>query len=244
MRRILRTFAFLFAGFGLLAAAPVPGKVGKVALGGDEGKRSYYLYVPESAAGAEAVPLIVLLHGSGRDGSALVDKWKKLAEQEKIILVGPNSFDSRGWASPLDGPRFLLEVAREIRKTYAVDPRRIYLFGHSAGARFALGMACLESRYFAAVSVHAGAFGSGEEASIMQAAKRKVPVQLIVGTRDPFFPLRMVTATGAAFSREGFPVEFEKMDGHDHDYYSVARSVNEKAWGFLKDKTLASEPLE
>ena len=30
-----------------------------------------------------------------------------------------------------------------------------------------------------------------------------------------------------------------EMKGHDHDYYSFAKSVNERAWSFLRSQALA-----
>src|SRR5689334_10719177 len=60
-------------------------------------KRVYYLYVPDNVAPKPA--LIVTLHGSGRDGLSLVEKWKDIADQEGFILAGPNAMDSSKWSS-------------------------------------------------------------------------------------------------------------------------------------------------
>ena len=57
-------------------------------------KRTYYLFVPENLKTSEPAPLIILFHGSGRDGLSLVDKWKEIANKETIILAGLNSADS------------------------------------------------------------------------------------------------------------------------------------------------------
>lgn len=46
--------------------------------------RTYYLLVPESAKKAGSPPLIVLLHGSGRDGKSLLDPWTPLAKKEGL----------------------------------------------------------------------------------------------------------------------------------------------------------------
>ena len=42
-------------------------------------KRTYYLFVPKTVKAP--APLVVLLHGSGRNGSIMVDKWKDLAKK-------------------------------------------------------------------------------------------------------------------------------------------------------------------
>ena len=38
--------------------------------------RAYYLYVPSTLKSGTQAPLIVMLHGSGRTGTSLVEKWK------------------------------------------------------------------------------------------------------------------------------------------------------------------------
>jgi poly(3-hydroxybutyrate) depolymerase len=68
----------------------------------------YYLYVPENVASKPA--LIVTLHGSGRDGLSLVEKWKDIADQEGFILAGPNAMNSEKWNSADDSPDFLRDL--------------------------------------------------------------------------------------------------------------------------------------
>jgi poly(3-hydroxybutyrate) depolymerase len=55
---------------------------------------------------------------------------------------------------PADGPAFLYFLIEAVKAKHAVDGRRMYLFGHSAGAEFALTMGLIESEFFAAVAVH------------------------------------------------------------------------------------------
>jgi len=178
-----------------------PDKVAKESLVSNKKKRTYYLFVP---AGIKApAPLIVLLHGSGRDGFSLIDKWKDLASKEGIIIVGPDS-SGEGWSTPRDGPVFLHDLVEELKSRYPINPRRVYLFGHSAGAVFALMMSTVESEYFAATAIHAGAFRSPNEFQTIDSASRKIPVAIWVGTVDPFFPLADVHATRDAFRGKGF----------------------------------------
>ena len=120
-----------------------------------EKQRTYYLFVPETIKAS--APLIVLLHGSTRNGESLVVKWKDLAESEGIIIAGPDSTDSAKWTAPTDGPEFLYDLVEALTQKYPINPRRVYLFGHSAGASFGLQMSLFESEYFAATAVHAGA---------------------------------------------------------------------------------------
>lgn len=203
--------------------------------------RAYYLFVPDKLTKDRPAPLLLLLHGSGRNGFSLVDKWKDLAKKEGIILVGPDSINSQVWSTPVDGPDFLHDLITELQTKYPIDARRMYMFGHSGGACFALLMALFESEYFAATAIHAGALDSGDEV-IIERAKRKIPIYIAVGTVDRSFPLESVRATRDMLNSNGFNTQLIEMAGHDHWYYDLASKINAAAWTFLKAQKLADEP--
>src|SRR5204863_3917691 len=153
-----RTLTWAFLALLLLSAHARAGeKVSKESFESQGKKRTYYLFVPGSVTAAAPAPLLILLHGSGRNGLSLVEKWKDLANKEGIIIAGPDAINSQGWNIPADGPEFLHDLTSELKAKYPIDPRRMYLFGHSAGAAFALYMSLYESEYFAATAIHAGA---------------------------------------------------------------------------------------
>ena len=203
--------------------------------------RTYYLLVPESAKKMTAPPMIVLLHGSGRDGRSLLEKWEPLAKKEGIVLVGPDALTPAGWRIPEDGPDFLHDLIEMLAFQLDVDKRRVYLFGHSAGAGHALAMALLESEYFAAVTVHAGALSDSAK-PLIERATRKTPIAIWVGTNDAFFPLNVVRATRDALKAQGFAPELTEISGHTHWYYDRAGDINKKAWAFLQPHVLPGEP--
>ena len=215
-------------------------KIVKDSITSQNKKRSFYLFAPDSVKSGTPAPLIVLLHGSGHNGLSLVDKWKDFAAKEAIIIVGPDSIDPSRWASPVDGPDFLHDLVESIKSKYTIDPRRVYLFGHSGGAVFALYMSLFESQYFAATVVHAGALHQRDPA--ISLAKRKTPIAIFVGTRDPFFPLDDVRGTRDDLNKQGFAVELTEVPGHDHNYYGVAPKINQSAWEFLKKHQLNEDP--
>ena len=204
--------------------------------------RAYYLYVPATVKAASPAPLIVMLHGSGRVGMSLVEKWKDLAKKEGFIVVGPDSSNTGGWGSPQDGPDFLRDLIEELKTKYPINPRRVYLFGHSAGASFALEMSLMESQYFAATAIHAGAL-SPDDHDLIDSAKRKIPIFIQVGDSDQYFPLKTVRATRDELNARGFSVELTELPGHDHWYYDLAPKINRSAWDFLKKYELESDPI-
>ena len=204
--------------------------------------RAYYLYVPSTIKAPATAPLIVTLHGSNRTGTTLVEKWKDLARKEGIILAGPDATDLRGWGSPQDGPDFLRDLVEELKTKYPINPRRVYLFGHSAGASYALHMSLMESQYFAATAIHAGAL-SRRESDLIELAKRKIPISIQVGDSDQYFPLDVVRATRDALKEAGFPVDLIEIPNHDHWYYDSASKFNQTAWQFLRKYELEGDPI-
>src|SRR5918996_4899345 len=202
-------------------------------------ERAYYLYVPSTVKGP--APLIVMLHGSGRTGVTLVEKWKDYAKKEGIIIAGPDATNLRGWGSPQDGPDYLRDLVEELKSKYPINPRRVYLFGHSAGASFSLHMGLMESQYFAAVAIHAGAL-TKRDYDVIELAKRKIPISMQIGDSDPLVPLEIVRATRDALKEAGFTVDLIEIENHDHWYYDKASKFNQTAWDFLKKHELEGEP--
>jgi poly(3-hydroxybutyrate) depolymerase len=204
-------------------------------------KRTYYLFVPEQASAKKPLPLLLALHGSNHNGLSIAEKWKDLAAKEGFVLVAPDSMNPASWNTPVDGPDFLHELISDLKTKYPIDERRMYVYGHSGGAVFALYMGLFESEYFAAVAVHAGALRANEDAAAKR-APRKIPFYIAVGTVDPFFPLTAVHGTRDLLTNNGFSVQLVEMKGHDHWYYDLAPKINADAWAFLKNQKLEQDP--
>lgn len=236
MPRVLATCLTLL----LAPTAVVAQGIVKETLTSNGRDRTYYLYVPEPAAKGPA-PLIVTLHGSNRNGRILVDHWQRLARTEGIILAGPDATLRSEWNIVEDGPQFLYDLVEAIKSRHPVDPSRVYLFGHSAGAIHGMHNGVLESEYFAAVAAHAGVIME-DYAPFVERAPRKIPIAIWVGTNDRFFPVANVRATRDLLTSHGFPVELTEISSHTHDYYGRSSQINKAAWEFLGAHRLAGVP--
>ena len=235
-RLIVLAFFIAFAPAGALAQ-----KIAKETIVSEGKKRTYYIYVPKSVQPSSPVPLVVLLHGSNHVGLSLAEKWNNLAEKEGVIIMAPDSAESSHWSVPGDGPAFLHELVESVKTKYPINPKKVYLFGHSGGAVFALLMSLYESEYFAATAIHAGALYP-EATVLIDLAKRKTPIQIQVGTVDEFFPLKSVRASRDLLNTRGFAVQLIELPGHNHWYYDLAPKINQTAWEFLKTYELSREP--
>jgi phospholipase/carboxylesterase len=200
-------------------------------------KRSYSLFAPASASAAPA-PLIVLLHGSYGSGAAIVSWWQPLAEQEGIVLVGPDAREREAWHLRADSPEFIRAVIGQVAAKHRIDAGRVYLFGSSGGAVYSLTLSMLESQLFAATAVHAGAWRTASEFRAAQYAQRKIPIAIFIGDKDEYFPLFAVRKTQSALEKAGHPVSVTVIAGHTHRYADVAREVNRSAWEFMKANRL------
>ena len=212
----------------------------KISSGGKD--RTYYLFVPETLDPAKPAPLLITLHGSSRDGSSLVEPWKKLAKEKGIVLAGPDALNPQTWTTPADGPVFLRDVVESVKTRLNIDSKRVYLFGHSAGGGFAIMNALFEPNFFAAAAVHAGALPVPDQFAPFLPASRRVPIAIWVGDRDPFFPMSAVKPTVDFLQTNGFPGQFSVLLNHDHNYYGLADRVNKAAWSFFESKALEDDP--
>jgi poly(3-hydroxybutyrate) depolymerase len=231
--------AILLGGIGLTAAYGAD-RITREAITIGSQTRHYYLLIPESS-GTDAAPLLIVLHGSGRDGRSLVEPWRDLAAKEHIIVAGPDATERGGWQVPEDGPAFLYFLVEAVKAKHPIDVRRMYLFGHSAGAGFALVMGLMESQYFAAVAIHSGALQHASRDQLLN-APRKIPFLLFHGTADTTIPIGDGREARDALVARGFPARLTEMVGHDHNYYQRAAEINAQAWAFLQAIALDQDP--
>jgi poly(3-hydroxybutyrate) depolymerase len=228
--RILRCWVMLLCVFLSALPASAKNKIAKLSFDFSGNSRVLYMVVPEKQG---PMPLVVLLHGSGRNGQVMAQAWKDLAEREGFIVVAPDAFNSAGWGSVVDPPEFFRAVVDQVKAIHPVDESRIYLFGHSAGAAYALFLAIMDSDLFAATAIHAGSLQANPE-GLFEQADRKMPIAIWVGDSDPNFPVDTVMATKRLYDSNGYHVELSVIPNHDHNYYVISDEINWKAWSFLK----------
>ena len=157
--------------------------------------------VPAGYDKTKPAPLVLVLHGYSASGNFqnLYFRLGDIADEEGFFIAAPDgtidSMQKRFWnaipeccdfeKSGVDDLHYLTGLIAEIRAAYAIDPKRIYVLGHSNGGAMAYRLACDASEQIAAIVSLAGPFFAN---STTCAPTTPVAVQHMHGTADDIVP--------------------------------------------------------
>jgi polyhydroxybutyrate depolymerase len=128
--------------------------------------------VPASYTTGTATALVVLLHGYGFDGATQSAYFgiQTEAERRGFLLVHPdgtknalgksfwNATDACcGYDSTVDDVAYITAIIDDVSAKYTVDPKRVFVIGHSNGGFMSYRMACDRAGRIAAIASLAGA---------------------------------------------------------------------------------------
>ena len=105
----------------------------------DNTQESFYIYLPKGFNPQETYGVMVFIIGQ-REAYESEAAWLPVFDERKLIYIAPQRVGNK----QIVGRRvsMALAAANLIKKYYKIDPKRVYIGGHSGGARMA-GVAAL-----------------------------------------------------------------------------------------------------
>jgi poly(hydroxyalkanoate) depolymerase family esterase len=141
------------------------------------GSRTYKLFIPSRSLGqslplplGQSLPLLVMLHGCTQspEDFAAGTRTNFLADEQNCFVVypeqpsGANQAKCWNWFRAGDQqrgggePSLIAGITRQIMRDHAIDPKRVYVGGLSAGGAAAAIMGATYPDLYAAVGIHSG----------------------------------------------------------------------------------------
>jgi poly(3-hydroxybutyrate) depolymerase len=234
--------------------------------------RAYRLYVPKNLRSGK-VPLLLALHG-GYGNSEYFEHFlgmNKVADRKGFIVAYPNGTEGKIWLMKnkrmwnagnccgiasrknIDDVEFLADVIRDVTAKYPIDPKKVYITGHSNGAMMSYKFVCERPEMVAAmVSV------SGQLTADRCKSAVGVKVLHIHGNNDEHVPYqggstiksakglnyRSVLQTESALKQSGADFTLKTLPKIDHNLTNIngalkngyGENLAETIAGFLKGK--------
>lgn len=171
MAKLLQLLAFCLAlTAGTAHAAPTCTLSGEARVA--VGDRSVLIHLPHGKTPAAPLPLIILLHGSGATGAAMLrdSRLAEASDQHGFVVAAPDAGipHDKGFvwnipgvptvAGTIPGPdapddvAFMGALIDQLAKAGCVDPARVYATGLSGGGRMTSWLGCVATDRFAAIA--------------------------------------------------------------------------------------------
>ncbi len=155
-------------------AAEARGKDTLYYLRHDGRARTCLVHLPPSYDRAKSRPVVLVFHGGGGHGEQMAQMtgFSEKADREGFIVVYPNGsgrWQNRfltwntgnccayAYENRIDDTGFIRTLIGQLKKDFAIDPRRIYVTGLSNGGMMSYRLACELSDLIAAAGPVAGA---------------------------------------------------------------------------------------
>jgi len=222
--------------------------VAKVYKGSQGRTMPYRLYLPQKDDKQKPYPLVLYLHGGGGRGDDnrkqieggngyLVDLLISGSQvKNPSIVVVPQS-PGEGWVgydsiTPTTYLSLVLELIRELERSYNIDAHRIYVLGQSMGGLGTFAIITMQPKMFAAaVSV----CGGGDESKAAQIAA--IPIWAFHGELDQSVNVARSRNMIAALTKAGGKPRYTEYKGEGHQIWvEVVKEPDLLSWMFSQKR--------
>lgn len=159
-------------------------------------KRTYILHVPRSCDQDKQAPLVIVLHGKSASGW-LAERYTEMgteSDKEGFVAAFPDGTSQiKGWNSGflnlgaigVDDVKFIGDVIDDAETKMKIDPKRVFVVGHSSGGMMAYQLGSKLSARIAAIGVVEGTPGFDFKYYKNRVDPPKTPVSaLIIHEKD------------------------------------------------------------
>jgi predicted peptidase len=204
--------------------------------GANGAQMPYRLYVPPNYDKNEQYPLVLWLHGAAGRGTDNVRQisagnsfgthlWIKAENQAKFptFVLAPQCPPDQVWGHPVGPPqpppalRLALEILRDVRKAYRIDPARIYVAGQSMGGEGTWAALYYEPETFVAALPLCGYLDPKDAARVAHK-----PVWIFQGAADPIVDVATARNFVAALKAAGGEPRYNEYPGVGHNVWEKA----------------------
>ena len=169
-------------------------------------------YIPATLDQSKPAPVVLFFHGLGGNPESYAFTLQPAADAAGCVVIAPSSIDF-GWALPGDDQTVNLSLT-QLQSELTVDPRRISVAGHSAGAAFAY-LFCYDSLpSFSAIFTLSAPYY--QVAGISDPAYT-APIRMYDGTQDPNYTGGSFNALKGQWDALGVTHEEDVQAGYGHN---------------------------
>ena len=146
-------------------------------------QEQFYLFVPPNYRGRQAFGLIAFVNAA--DQMSVPPDWKKVLAARKLLYIAPQNVGNN---QPVPRRAIATVVAiRKMMELHKVDPQRVYVTGHSGGAKVACLVAFAQPDLIQGVLPMCGFLfpqAGQQDKERLEKVKSQIGFALITGSKD------------------------------------------------------------
>ena len=186
----------------------------------------YALFVPSGYDPSKPSPLLVSLHGAGRQYDWLMNYagFLDLAERHGYVVVTPLGYTRRGgygYRGDSEQDRFaeqdVMNVVELVTEEFNIDDQRAYLWGHSMGGAGTYYIASRHPEIWAGLAAVAGVSMAAD--FVDEEAIRHIPFLVIQGSDDETVPVARARESVQRMRELGMQHLYIEIAGGDHSLF-------------------------
>lgn len=190
-------------------------------------QEKFYLFVPPNYRGNERFGLLVFIHAG--DQMNVPADWKKTLTNRKLLFIAPQNVGNRQPVARRVSAS--LVAIHKMMELYDVDPERIYVAGHSGGAKVAGALASTEVDLVRGALLNCAVILPSDavtDEAALKKVKSQVRFAMITGPKD--FNHEAIVSIHDQLAEENYRVKLFDVPGMGHQLARAPAFAAAIAW--------------